>query len=76
MRLRVCMLMAFFTACTANTFAQERRDIVFDCPCAAEWVSDASNQFGTLTLEAGIRSLRAMQSGDIALGGTSRRHAI
>ncbi|MCY4121395.1 MAG: hypothetical protein OXG72_10800, partial [Acidobacteria bacterium] len=45
--------------------AGERRDIVFDCPCAAEWVAGEDGEPGTLTLTGGIRSLRATASGEI-----------
>ncbi|MDE0040259.1 MAG: hypothetical protein OXU77_22255 [Gammaproteobacteria bacterium] len=45
--------------------AGERRDIVFDCPCAAEWVAGEEGEPGTLTLTGGILSLRATESGEI-----------
>ena len=47
--------------------AGERRDIVFDCPCSAEWVAGPSGKDGTLTVSGGIRSLRATESGEIRL---------
>ncbi|MDE0177323.1 MAG: hypothetical protein OXP36_01895, partial [Gammaproteobacteria bacterium] len=45
--------------------AGERRDIVFDCPCAAEWVAGEEGEPGTLTLTGGVLSLRATESGEI-----------
>ena len=42
-------------------FAEEPRDIVFDCPCRAEW------RAGELTLTFGLRSHRATDSGEIHL---------
>ena len=64
MRLRLWTLMVL-VACTANAVAGERRDIVFDCPCSAEWAPNASGDSGTLTIEAGIRSHRAVDSGPL-----------
>ena len=45
----------------------DRRDIVFDCPCSAEWAADSSGDGGTLTVSAGIRSFRATVSGEVRL---------
>ncbi|MCY4011656.1 MAG: leucine-rich repeat domain-containing protein [Gammaproteobacteria bacterium] len=45
----------------------DRRDIVFDCPCSAEWLPDGTDGAGTLTLRAGIQSYRATQSADLQL---------
>ena len=53
--------------CTASAAADVRRDIVFDCPCGAEWVAGAGGEPGTLTLVGGIRSLRTTGSGEIRI---------
>ena len=53
--------------------AGDRRDIVFDCPCSAEWAADGDGESGTLTLTGELRSLRASRSGRAWLripGGT------
>ena len=50
-------------ACAA--VAGERRDLVFDCPCVAEWAAGQEGERGTLTLSGGVRSLRATASGPI-----------
>ena len=63
-------LAAAFWASVA--MAGDRRDIVFDCPCSAEWAADASGDGGTLTLNAGIRSFRATTSGEVLLSRSWR----
>ncbi len=50
-----------------RALAWDARDIVFECPCSAEWVADAGGQ-GTLHLNFGVRSHRATESGHIHLG--------
>ena len=47
--------------------AGDPRDIEFECPCQAEWVPDDSGMSGELTLNFGVRSHRATQSGEIRL---------
>ena len=54
-----------------DAVAGDRRDIVFDCPCSAEWVRSGSGGSGTLTLTGGILSHRATGSGEVRL--SSRR---
>ena len=44
-----------------------RRDIVFDCPCSAEWAAGEPGEPGSLTLHAGVRSYRATESGELRL---------
>ena len=58
-------LLAAFALWTlaSSVSAGERRDIVFECPCRAEWVAGDGGQSGTLTLHAGLRSLRTTPSG-------------
>ena len=65
-------MLALGALCTVSAIAGDRRDIVFDCPCSAEWVADGSGDEGTLTLHAGIRSHRAVESGEVWLMGDSR----
>ena len=55
------------TACVSVVSAGDRRDIVFDCPCSAEWVVGESGGTGSLTLRAGVRSHRATGSGELRL---------
>ena len=54
-------------AWAASATAGDRRDIAFDCPCSAEWTSRESGETGTLTVTGGVRSHRAVESGEIAL---------
>ena len=51
--------------------ARDRRDVVFDCPCSANWVADERGGWGVLTVSAGIRSHRATASGEVRI--SSRR---
>ena len=48
-------------------WAGDRRDIVFDCPCSAEWVAGEPDEPGILTVRGGIRSFRAVDSGELTL---------
>ena len=58
---------AVLAVCCASASAEDRRDIVFDCPCSAEWVADESGEAGILTFRAGFRSYRLTDSGDVQL---------
>ena len=49
-------------AAAPRALAEDPRDIVFECPCSAEWVAGAEGQ-GTLQLSFGLRSHRATESG-------------
>ncbi len=51
----------------------DRRDIVFDCPCGAEWVAGNPGEPGTLTVTGGIRSHRTVESGEVRLSASWRR---
>lgn len=64
---RLWLFVAFAACIACVAEAEERRDIVFDCPCTAEWVADEDGGQGTLTLSGGIRSLRGTKSGDIRI---------
>ena len=55
-----------FLAAAPRVSAGDPRDIVFECPCSAEWVAGADGR-GTLELSFGLRSFRATESGDIVL---------
>ena len=63
-------------ALVANGFVADRRDLVFDCPCSAEWVAGAAGATGTLTLEANIRNLRATESGAVRLSTAGTTLAV
>ena len=48
-------------------FGEDPRDVVFDCPCSAEWTVGESGENGELTLTFGLRSYRAVESGEMHL---------
>ena len=52
-------------AVVAPAQAADPRDIVFDCPCSAEWTAGSTGETGELTLTFGVRSFRATDSGEI-----------
>ena len=45
----------------------DRRDIVFDCPCTAQWTADGSGDSGTLTLRGNVRNMRATDTGEVRI---------
>ena len=45
----------------------DQRDVVFECPCSAEWVATGSGSAGELSLRFGLRSFRASSSGEVRL---------
>ncbi len=47
--------------------ARDRRDVVFDCPCSANWVANEIGRLGVLTVSAGFRSHRATASGEVRI---------
>ena len=55
-----------FLAAATRALALDPRDIVFECPCSAEWVAGADGS-GKLELSFGLRSFRATGSGDVDL---------
>ena len=63
-----CSLIVLFVL---PAFAGAPRDIVFECPCQAEWVPGDTDGAGNLTLHFGVRSHRATESGDIRLAPAS-----
>ena len=52
--------------------AGDPRDIVFDCPCSAEWTESRPGEPGQLTLTFGVRSFRATESGEVRLTPSQR----
>lgn len=66
-RLCISLSLCLFAAGPRDASAGSPRDIVFECPCAAEWVSDAGRDSGTLTLHFGIRSHRMTRSADVRI---------
>ena len=61
-----CLALAAYASAA---LALDPRDIVFACPCSAEWVAGESGGPGTLTLHAGVRSHRATESGEVRWAG-------
>ena len=59
-----CLALA---AWAASAVANDPRDIVFDCPCSAEWVAGNPGESGILTVTGDIRSHRAVESGEVRL---------
>ena len=55
----------------ASVHGGDRRDIVFDCPCSAEWIPGEDGGPGALTLSAAIRSYRATASGEVRLASST-----
>ena len=62
----LCLALAL-TAHASTAVAGDRRDVVFDCPCSAEWAAGDPEEPGSLTLHAGLRSYRATESGELRL---------
>ena len=56
-----------FLAAVPRALAMDPRDIVFECPCSAEWIASADGPGGKLELSFGVRSFRATESGEIYL---------
>ena len=52
---------------TPSVFAADQRDVVFECPCSAEWVATGSGNAGELTLHFGVRNFRTAESGEVGL---------
>ena len=61
------LLLVAVGAGTPVARAEDRRDVVFECPCEAEWVAPSSGDSGELTLHFGVRNFRATQSGEVRL---------
>ncbi|MDE0005969.1 MAG: M12 family metallo-peptidase, partial [Rhodospirillaceae bacterium] len=54
-------------ALAVPAIAGDTRDIVFDCPCSAEWTPGGPGENGELKLTFGVRSFRTTESGDIRI---------
>ena len=52
---------------TPSALGADPRDVVFECPCQAEWVPTGSGDSGELTLHFGVRSFRATESAEVRL---------
>ncbi len=58
---------ALLAALALPALAGDPRDIVFDCPCSAEWTAGQPGTPGQLTLTFGVRSFRPTESGPLRL---------
>ena len=61
------VLLSAALACAPPVMAGDARDIVFYCPCSAEWRAGSSGDAGQLTLRFGIRSFRATDGAGMRL---------
>ena len=61
---------ALLTLLALPAGAGDPRDVVFDCPCRAEWTAGPAGQPGELTLTFAVRSFRATESGALRLART------
>ena len=50
-----------------SALAGERRDLVFECPCDAEWSTDGGGSGGELSVSFGLRNHRNTDSGEFRL---------
>ncbi|MYE84582.1 MAG: hypothetical protein F4X36_22620, partial [Gammaproteobacteria bacterium] len=55
------------TLLAPTAHAGDPRDIVFECPCHAEWTAGDDGDGGTLALTFGVRSFRGTESGELRL---------
>ena len=56
------LALAIATIGTLAAFGADERDVVFECPCSAEWVATGSGNAGELTLHFAVRNFRASRS--------------
>ena len=66
-RWRRVLWAGLLTALGVPVLAEDPRDIVFDCPCRAEWTEGRPGEAGELTLTFGVRSFRGTESGELRL---------
>lgn len=66
-RLQAVLAAATLAIFCAQASAENRRDIVFDCPCSAEWAADDTGEAGVLTVRGSLRSYRLATSGEVRL---------
>ena len=57
--------LAIATIGTPFALGADQRDVVFKCPCSAEWVATGSGNAGELTLHFGVRNFRASETGEL-----------
>ena len=50
-----------------SALAEDKRDVVFECPCQAEWAPTEPGGSMELTVHFGVRNFRASQSGEVRL---------
>ena len=53
--------------CSLPALAGDPRDLVFECPCRAEWTAGQQGEVGELTLTFGLRSFRSVDSGELVV---------
>ena len=61
------LALAIAILATPSALAADQRDVVFVCPCSAEWAATGSGTSGELTLHFGVRNFRASESGEVRL---------
>ena len=52
---------------TPSALGAGQRDVVFECPCSAEWAATGNGNAGELTLHFGVRNFRASATGEVRL---------
>ena len=52
---------------TPSALGADQRDVVFECPCSAEWVPAGSGSSGELKVHFGVRNFRTSESGEMRL---------
>ena len=52
---------------TPSALGGDQRDVVFECPCSAEWAATGAGNAGELTLHFGVRNFRESASGEMRL---------
>ena len=52
---------------TPSALGEDTRDVIFECPCQAEWAPADSGGSGELTVHFGVRNFRAAESGEVRL---------
>lgn len=61
------LVLALVTIGAPAALGGDPRDVVFECPCSAEWVATGPDDAGELTLHFGVRNFRAAASGALRL---------
>ena len=63
----VLTFLVLASAGTPSALGEDTRDVVFECPCQAEWAPADSGGSGELTVHFGVRNFRAAESGEVRL---------